>query len=189
MSSPEASHRPCERKCAKCGLHKHHSRFGTTTPFNSTVKRFDPVCRDCRQKVRNEKKNADRPLSIIKGRAAQAAHKAETSTEFFWTQMNYRGLVPLMRILMSEDGRCLSCGHPFVNERDIQIEHIEPPRHHQDWARLHARNLRLFCGSCNRTKSDKSFVEWLDEQEGARRSNLEPPPNPYGIQTNLFDEQ
>jgi hypothetical protein len=54
--------RPCERKCVLCGEWKHHSRFriaGKTC--NSTVSRFAPVCRDCRQKERNERKNSDRP--------------------------------------------------------------------------------------------------------------------------------
>ena len=55
----------------------------------------------------------------------------------------------------------------------LQIEHILPPRYEKDWARLHARNTRLFCGSCNRSKSDKPYGEWLDTQEGARLSNLE----------------
>lgn len=54
----------------------------------------------------------------------------------------------------------------------MQIEHIEPPRNQHDWARLHARNLRMLCGSCNRTKGHKPYAVWLDEQEGARQSNL-----------------
>jgi hypothetical protein len=60
----------------------------------------------------------------------------------------------------------------FLNERDVQLEHIEPPRHPQDWARLHARNIRVLCGSCKRTKGRDPFAEWLDDQEGARLSNL-----------------
>ncbi len=111
---------------------------------------------------------ADRPLAIIRNLAAQAARKAGTTTEFFMVQMNYRALVSTMRALMGPQGRCPCCGHPFVNERDIQIEHIEPPCHAQDWALLHARNLHISCGSCNRTKSGKSFAAWLDEQERAR---------------------
>jgi len=136
------------------------------------VSTFKPECRDCEQKARNEKKNADRPLAIIRQRAAVAATKAGVSREFMWVQMNYRGLVPYMRAAMSSEGLCLCCGHPFQNERDIQIEHIEPPRGPRDWDRLHARNLRLGCGSCNRTKGKKPFADWLDEQEGARLSNL-----------------
>jgi hypothetical protein len=170
------THRPCERLCkGPCGLWKHYSRFRSRqrkTPHD-IVWHFDPVCRDCQQKERNERKNADRPLAIIHGRAEQAARKAASTTEFFWTQMNYRALVPLMRVLMGSEGMCLACGHAFLNERDIHIDHIEPPRHEQDWARLHARNLRLACDACNKTKGKKPFIDWLDEQEGARLSNLE----------------
>jgi hypothetical protein len=66
--------------------------------------------------------------------------------------MNYARFVPVMRELMTPESLCQSCGHPFMNERDIQIEHIAPPRFAQDWARLHTRNIRFLCGSCNRTK-------------------------------------
>jgi hypothetical protein len=103
-----------------------------------------------------------------------AARKAGVSFEFFWTQMNYRSFVPYLRAMMTPEGLCHGCGHPFVNERDIQVEHLEAPRFEKDWARLHARNLRLSCGSCNLTKGKKPFAEWLDEQEGARLSNLGP---------------
>jgi 5-methylcytosine-specific restriction endonuclease McrA len=174
MSDP----RPCERQCSRCKDWKHHSRFKVNSSFaHGTVgeKRyasFDPVCRDCRQIERNERKNADRPLAIIRARAQVAARKAGATTEFFWIQMNYQALVPYMRAMMDKAGHCLGCGHPFLNERDIQIEHIEPPRNPQDWARLHTRNLRLFCASCNGTKGDKPYGEWLDEQEEARRSNI-----------------
>jgi hypothetical protein len=85
--------------------------------------------------------------------------------------MNYEALVPILRALMSPEGRCPCCGHGFVNERDIQIEHRFPPRGPRDWARLHARNLSFACGSCNRTKAAKEPDLWLDEQEGARLSN------------------
>jgi 5-methylcytosine-specific restriction endonuclease McrA len=179
-------HRVCERQCRTCGIWKHHSRFRPIPDFTSKVRtvRFRPDCRDCEQKARNEKRNTDRPLAIIRGRATKAARKAGVSTEFFWEQMNYRALVPQFRATVTDDGLCLSCGHSFLNERDIHIEHIEPPRGQNDWARLHARNLRLFCASCNGTKSNKPFAAWLDEQEGARLSNLKekevrPLPPPY----------
>jgi hypothetical protein len=155
--------------------------------------RFAIKCKDCEQKFRNKKKNADRPRAIIEQRAASAATKAGASREFMWVQMNYRALVPELRALMTSEGLCKGCGHDFVNERDIQIEHIEPPRFSNDWARLHARNLRLCCGSCNRTKSHKPFSQWLDEQEGARLSNLEQPSVdlasalPAPMQLPLFD--
>jgi 5-methylcytosine-specific restriction endonuclease McrA len=133
---------------------------------------FNPVCKACEQKERNERKNADRPFAIIQNRAAIAAHKAGTSREFFMVTMNYQSLVPVLRALMGHEGVCQGCGHSFLNERDIQIEHLAPPRNDQDWARLHARNIRLFCASCNGTKSDTPFETWLDEQEDARLSNL-----------------
>jgi hypothetical protein len=173
MSDP----RPCERKCEECGDYKHHSRFHSWKRSNSTVATFSAKCRDCEQKARNEKKNADRPRSIIEQRAASAATKWGVSKRFFITQMNYRALIPELRALMTDEGLCKGCGHEFLNERDIQIEHIEPPRQEivPDWARLHARNLRLCCGSCNRTKGSKPFSQWLDEQEGARLSNLQQP--------------
>jgi hypothetical protein len=154
---------------------------------------FSPICKDCEQKQRNEKKNADRPKAIIEQRARSAASKASVSFEFFWTQMNYRALVPVLRALMTPEGLCQACGHEFVNERDIQIEHLEAPRSANDWARLHARNLRLSCGSCNRTKGQKPFAVWLDEQEGARLSNLSVPNTEAKIaiedwrQPSLFD--
>jgi hypothetical protein len=180
--------RPCERQCAECKEWKHHSRFHNWKRSNSTVATFKPICRDCEQKARNAKKNADRPRAIIEQRAAAAATKAGVSREFMWVQMNYRGLVPYMRAAMSPEGLCLCCGHSFVNERDIQIEHIEPPRGQEDWDRLHARNLRLTCSSCNRTKGQKPFAQWLDEQEGARRSHLtDHIHRPNAGQQSLFD--
>jgi hypothetical protein len=192
--------RPCERRCIKCHEWKHHSRFRSferkDRRRNSTVSPivgFSPRCRDCEQKERNEKKNADRPKAIIEQRARAAAAKAGKSFEFFMVQMNYRALVPQLRAMMSSEGLCNGCGHKFVNERDIQIEHVEPPRTDNDFARLHARNLRLCCGSCNRTKAHKPFATWLDEQEGARLSHhgapKEPTPERLEIwrQTSLFD--
>ena len=177
-----SDHRPCERKCLECSEWKHHSRFRsferTDRRRHSTVSPiigFHPRCRDCEQKLRNEKKNADRPRAIIEQRARAAATKYGKSFEFFWIEMNYQSLVPVLRALMTPEGLCQGCGHKFVNERDIQIEHIEPPRHDHDWARLHAGNLRLFCGSCNRKKGNKAFDQWLDEQESARISNLKNP--------------
>ena len=190
MHAQSDSPRPCERKCqGECGRWLHHSRFRSFRHSTTSKIYFHTVCRACEQKEQNERKNADRPAAIIRGRAAVAAHKAGVSTEFFWIQMNYLALVPEMRAHMSDEGRCKNCGHAFLNERDIQIEHIQPPRHNHDWARLHARNLRLFCGSCNRTKSGKDFSIWLDEQEDTRLSNSnEPRPPDRNPQLDLFGE-
>lgn len=168
--------RPCERECPKCGLWKHHSRFrsrrrraSTSIDVYSIV--FNRLCKDCEQIERNEGKNEDRALSIIDRRAATHARIAGVPKEFFWVNLNYAALVPQMRAMMTPEGRCLSCGHEFLSERDIQIEHREPPRFPQDWARKHARNLGLMCASCNDGKTNKPYSIWLDEQEGARLSN------------------
>lgn len=181
--------RPCERKCIQCEEWKHHSRFRTWKEhrYSTASVMFSPRCKDCEQKIRNEKKNSDRPRAIIEGRARTAASKAGVSFDFVWVQLNYRSLVPVLRAMMTTEADCQGCGHKFVNERDIQIEHIEPPRSSDDWARLHTRNLRLCCGSCNRTKGHKPFSDWLDEQEGARLSNLEGPSLRYPIQPSLFE--
>jgi hypothetical protein len=171
-------HRPCERKCAgPCGRWKHYSRFrvGKKGCNGTVAPTFSAICRACEQIARNEKKNADRPRAIIESRAASAATKAGVSKHFFMWQMNYRALIPVMRALMSDEGLCLDCGHKFVNERDIQIEHWYPPRGPQDWALLHTRNLGFACASCNGTKGAKPPLQWLDEQEDARLSNLKQP--------------
>jgi hypothetical protein len=169
--------RPCERKCKVCGYWKHHSRFRSRqrkTP-HGIMWHFDPVCKDCQQKERNEIKNADRPLALIRQRAATAAHKAGSTVEFFMTQMNYQSLVPMMRAFLSNDATCVCCGHSFVGESDVQIEHVQPPRHDQDWARLHTRNIRLACRSCNNGKGKMPYLQWLDDEEGRRLSNLVTP--------------
>jgi hypothetical protein len=121
--------------------------------------------------VEVRKANADRALAVIRQLVATAAHKAGESTEFFMIQMNYRALVPLMRRLMN-GGLCKGCGHRFANELDLQIEYYDPPRHAQDWARLHEQNVLLLCSSCSSTKTDKPFDQWLDEMEAARLSDL-----------------
>ena len=165
--------RPCERHCPKCDKWKHHSRFRSRkrkTP-HSTVWEFNPKCRDCEQIERNEKKNADRPKAIIEQRAGRRATELSVSKDFIMINMGYQSLIPVVRAMMTPEGVCTSCGHPFLNERDIQLEHREPPRSSTDWARHHARNIGIFCASCNRTKNDKPYAQWLDEQEEARISN------------------
>ena len=96
-----------------------------------------------------------------------------------WVNMNWRALVPVFRAMMTDEARCLCCGHRFDNERDIQIEHNYPPRFPADTARLHTRNLSIACASCNRTKARTPYNVWLDQQEEARLSNettRTPPP-------------
>src|SRR5262245_31152665 len=163
--------RPCERQCRKCRIWKHHSRFRLKTAGHSTVSRFHPDCKDCEQKERNEKKNLDRPKAIIEARARSVAAKFEVSFDFIWIEMNYRAFVAEMRAMMTSEGLCGCCGHQFLGERDIQIEHREPARFEKDWAREHHKNLGLCCASCNCTKGKKPYAQWLDEQEEARLSN------------------
>jgi hypothetical protein len=132
---------------------------------------FNTLCKACEQIERNEKENDDRALWLIDRRAASHARRAGVTKAFFWMNMSWRALAPVMRALMTPEGLCLDCGHPFLNERDIQIEHREPLRGPQDWARQHARNIGLGCGSCNNGKRGKPFARWLDEQEDARLAN------------------
>jgi 5-methylcytosine-specific restriction endonuclease McrA len=171
----EVGPRPCERQCTRCEEWKHFSRFHQRTrrlSADSTVgASFDPVCKDCRQIERNERKNADRAAAIVDQRAATRATRSGVPKGFILVNMNYRALVPVVRAMMTPEGRCTSCGHPFLNERDIQLEHREPPRHDQDWARLHARNIGIACASCNRRKASKSYAQSLDDEEEARLSN------------------
>jgi 5-methylcytosine-specific restriction endonuclease McrA len=163
--------RPCERFCEKCRQWLHHSRFRQWRDTDR-CHRFRPDCKACEQIERNKRKNLDRPLAIIQRRAAERATRLGVSKQFVWVNLNWRALVPLMRAMLSPEGRCLNCGHPFVNERDIQIDHIEPPRSLVDFARERAINLRLICQSCNGTKGAHLNAEWLDRQEDARQSNL-----------------
>lgn len=128
------------------------------------------ICKVCEQTNRDQVKRADRALAIIDSRAKTWSGRLGCPKEFLWTNMNWRALVPILRALMSDEGLCLSCGHPFRSDRDIQIEHHEPPRHPQDWARHHARNLVLMCGSCNTGKGALGYSVWLDQEELKRLS-------------------
>ena len=179
--------RPCERQCPRCEQWLHTSRFRSRqqgTHGSVCTTKFNRLCRACEQKERNERKNEDRPLAIMKHRAGAHATKYGASPRFFWVNMNYRALVPVLRAMLGPEGVCLSCGHKFVNERDIQIEHRFPPRHRQDWARLHARNLTLLCGSCNNGKHSIDPAIWLDDQEAARIAN-----EPQSWQGTLWESQ
>lgn len=181
--------RPCERFCPGCERWKHHARYRSWRQRQgrngSVSTKFARLCRDCEQIERNERKNEDRPLAIIRKRAADHARRAGAPFEFFWINMNYRALVPYYRAALSSEGLCLSCGHPYDDEKDVQIEHRAPPRHKQDWARLHARNLGFACANCNGTKTSKEYERWLDEQEDCRLSNERRPAAPE-FQISLF---
>lgn len=167
--------RPCERHCPRCEQWKHHSRFRSRKRRSATsidvAIHFNPICKDCEQIERNERLNADRPLVIMERRTATHARNLGVSFDFLWINMNWRGLVPVLRAMLSPEGRCLDCGHPFLGERDIQIEHREPPRHPQDWARQHTSNLAFGCASCNNGKNNVAFAAYLDEKEARRLAN------------------
>jgi len=169
--------RPCERFCDKCRQWLYHSRFRSWN--NPRVRgdtdrylHFSPTCKACEQIERNKRKNADRPRAIIEHRAAERAARLGVSKRYVLVDLNWQALVPHMRMSLSPEARCLNCGHPFVNERDVQIDHIEPPRSLTDFARERAINLRLICQSCNGTKGAHLHADWLDRQEDARQSNL-----------------
>lgn len=167
--------RPCERQCQRCELWKHHSRFTSRKRVPKSgglgTIEFDTVCKDCQKIERHAKKNDDRALAIVKGRSDRAALAAGVPKSFMWVNMNHRALVGPYRAAMADDATCKSCGHPFDDEKDIQFEHREPPRHAQDWARLHARNIDMACGSCNGTKNKKGYAEYLDGAESERLTN------------------
>jgi hypothetical protein len=109
-------------------------------------------------------------LWIIEKRARDHAAQHGLTFDFIWNAMLWKTLVPMYRTMMSAEALC-GCGHLFDNERDIQIDHNEPPRFPGDHARMHARNITLRCASCNKGKSNKPLAQWLDEQEQARLSN------------------
>ena len=184
MSAKRPSHRPCERFCPGHNEWLHHSRFrsyqtrhGRHSTKSAGVS-FARLCKACEQIERNKQLNEDRPAAVIARRAENRAHLLGVSREFFMVNMNWISLVPMMRALMSPEGRCQSCGHPFSGDRDIQIEHHQPPRFDGDWAREHARNLGFLCGSCNRAKSAKDQALFLDEQETTRIANEK---HPHGL--------
>jgi hypothetical protein len=177
MSIPRSDQRQCAPpEKGGCGYWKHHSRFHLKTGKGS-VARFSPFCRDCETKHRNERKNQDRALEIMKRRARDHAEKYKVTFDFMWNDMGWKTLVPILRALITDEALCTSCIHSFDNERDVQLDHNEPPRRLDDYARLHARNITIRCASCNSGKSDKDYAQWLDEQEQSRLSN-EASPSP-----------
>ena len=158
--------------------------------------KFKRLCKSCEQIETHERKNVDRPRWILEKRAASRASELGVSKEYVWQRLTWFALVPYMRAMMTTEGRCLSCGHAFDNERDIHIEHLEPPRadRYPDFAREHARNLRFACQNCNCTKGRKSFAEWLDDMEDARVSNehqragIPVAPEQKAVQNRLFED-
>jgi len=171
--SPAERTRGDQRYCPECQRWHHHSRFrsfrrqGTLSPI-----RFKPLCRACEQIIRNRNKNEDRPRAIIERRARDLAQRCGVAFEFVWDRLGWCSLVPQYRAHITDpDACCPSCFEKFDNERDIQIDHIFPPRRLKDWARHSARNLRFLCTNCNRTKGAKDFGQYLDDEESATVAN------------------
>jgi len=158
--------------CSGCDQWLHPSRFRPSEKGHGSVARFHSQCRACEQSNRTDRKNEDRALAIIRSRASNIARRAHVPLEFVMNDLNYRSLVVPLRAVLDhpEDAVCGNCGHGYINERDCQLDHREPPRHDQDFARLHATNVTLVCASCNTSKGNREYSVWLDEQEQTRRS-------------------
>jgi hypothetical protein len=170
MPRPKRELRNGRLWCPGCGRWLHTSRFRPNEKGHGTAARFHSKCRTCEQTERTGTKNDDRARALVESRATTRARKSKVTKQFVMEDLNYESLIAPMRAFMGDDGLCNNCGHAFLGERDIQLEHREPPRHDQDWARLHARNIGFSCGSCNRPKTNKTYVVWLDEEEDARLS-------------------
>lgn len=157
--------------CPNCGLWLHHTRFRVKQRDLGSKVRFHAICKVCEQTRDVEIRSDDPATAIILSRAADRARISGVPRGFVMEKLNYWSLVaPLRAILADPSAVCQNCGHTFDGRRDTQLEHIEPPRGPDDCARLHARNIRLLCGSCNNTKGKMPFAVWLDEEESKRLS-------------------
>lgn len=177
MPRPRRETRAGQLRCRTCGLWLHHSRFRSTQDnrrnSHGTVTVFRAECRTCEQTRRTDEKNLDRASALVESRAAQRARYLGVTLEFMLEDMNWKSLIPIVRAALEyPDFLCPNCGHPPLHERDTQIEHRAPPRPGQrpDFAREHARNIAISCGSCNNTKNNKDYEPHLDAMEDARLS-------------------
>ena len=109
-------------------------------------------------------RDRDHARAIIDRRADVRARQLRVTKGFILVDMNWRALIPLMRALLGPDGVCPDCGRGFRNDRDIAIDHLEPPRRYHDWAREHARNISLVCCSCKSRKQRLSLADYLDKR-------------------------
>lgn len=133
---------------------------------------YDPECKLCQQTQRVETKHEDEAKALLLRRVDGIASKHHLKRAFILEDLNYWSLLPQVRAMLSAEGICPNCGHEFDAERDVQLDHREPPRPElrPDLARLHARNVAVLCGSCNNAKGCKRYAMWLDEEEEARLS-------------------
>jgi 5-methylcytosine-specific restriction endonuclease McrA len=158
--------------CPGCNRWLHSSKFRPSEKGHGTVARYHSNCRVCEQSDRNDAKNEDRAKAIVLQRAAVRAEKAGVPTSFFMEELNWKSLIGMVDAYLDKPERvlCPNCGDHYIGERDFQIDHREPPRHVRDWERLHARNCGPLCTSCNVAKSDRTYVDWLEDQEVRRLS-------------------
>lgn len=168
---------PQRRDMRYCMTHKgwvHYSRFCRRWRPDRGIWHWDEECKACQQIKRNEKKNQDRARALVERRAISRARILEVPKQKLLQDMHYLDLVADVRAKMTDEGKCVDCGEGFIDgDADIQFEHREPPRDDRwpDWAREHARNITLACGSCNRTKGNKPYSDYLDEAEETRMIN------------------
>jgi len=109
-------------------------------------------------------RDVDRARTIIEKWARALAERAGKSFEIFWLEMNYPALVPSMRAAIWDEGCCPNCGRKFINEEDIKIAFMEPPRSETDLERLHAKNVWLICDWCERRKGETPWQEWIEAE-------------------------
>lgn len=171
MARPRREVRNGQLFCPRCDRWLHPSRFRVKEKGHGTVPRFELKCRACEQSERTDRKNQDRADALVRQRAQIRAQAADVPLEFFMDDLNWTALVPIIDVYLNDERAiCLNCGHRPINERDTQLEHRAAPRSPRDFARHHARNIAVLCGSCNAGKHDKGYTDWLDQQEDARLS-------------------
>lgn len=153
---------------------EHWRRRLRETPHGS-VWEYETICKACEVHDRTEAKAQDPARAKIERAAAEVVTKVNNhfktigserriGRDFVMTRLHYEHLIEPMRFAMDSHRCWASCGEPFKNERDIQLEHREPPRSPLDWERMDARNIDVKCGTCNNMKADKPYSQWLHEQ-------------------------
>ena len=145
-----------------------YPRNGSVSPTNTPR----PNCRLAEQTIRDHDKDADPARSAIEGRAKEhAGHlsKAVRSTiGYKWVliELNWRGLIPIMRAMLSPDGRCLNCAKHWSDPKKLHIEHRVPALGITDYAGHHARNLWIACEGCNWDKGrHDNDREWIEREQ------------------------
>ena len=100
---------------------------------------------------------------LIRQRASAHARVYGCTSTFLLYDLGWFKLEPLLAATL-ESRHCLDCGATIERERDVQIEHREPYRDRDDWARHHVRNLTLVCHRCNGGKGGESYAAYLDRR-------------------------